>query len=214
MPSTDDAAEHLFLSRQRFQALQRDGAIPRFPPGDVDLDVCREAYILHLRAVASGRQSVSGHADKSEGGKKLILEHERARVAKHQADGLEMKNAIMRGSLVQTSGVEQAVAEAFSRCRGRMRAIPSKASPRIVGKSSVAEVADLLTTQIDEALAELSEGAVIAAASDRSRADAGGSDQEGAPGPPAAAEADRQPVGGQAQAAKPRGQRRGRAVVD
>lgn len=147
MATVAEAAEHLFLSERRFYELLDQGVVDRARPGAYDLDIVREQYLEHIRGVAAGRTS---------GPDGLDLTAERARVAKEQADQLEMKNARDRGELLPRDDVHLAVTDAFTRVRAKLLALPSKVAPTAFGLGTIAELKDAFTRAINEALAELS----------------------------------------------------------
>lgn len=93
----------------------------------------------------------------------LVLEVERARLAKEQADQAAMRNAIMRDEFLRADHVTSAVASAFSRVRGRLLALPTKAAPRLVGMARPGPIQALLTEYVHEALNELANTRVVAA---------------------------------------------------
>ena len=88
----DEAAEHLFMSPQRFKQLQKAGVIPRFPPMELDLDICREAYIEHLRMEKGGRGRDPDSGPSKPAGQ-LNLEQEKAKVARRQSEKLDLELA-------------------------------------------------------------------------------------------------------------------------
>ena len=155
MSTVPEVAAHLDLSMDRVRQLQRAGILPRAAKGELDIDECRVLYIRNLRAGATGR----GVAASEEG--ILDLSAERARLAKEQADGQAMKNDQLRASLLPRDEITAAVQAAFSRVRARLRAIPVKAAPIVVGLRYVAEVKALLSEAIDEALNELAATEII-----------------------------------------------------
>src|SRR3954453_23871978 len=95
------------MSPQRFRQLQKEDVIPRFPPMELDLDVCREAYIEHLRLVKGGRLQ---DPDRKPAGKgRLDLEQERAKLAARQNEKLDLELRRMRGELVSVAEVKAAL---------------------------------------------------------------------------------------------------------
>lgn len=82
-----------------------------------DLSETVGRYIEHLRSTAAGR-----------GGEEqvLTLTGERARLAREQADGIALKNAKMRGDLVEASEVERTWSDTLRQLRARLMAIPSR----------------------------------------------------------------------------------------
>lgn len=90
MANQTELAAHLDVSQQTVSKLKSKGVLPaRDRRSGFDLDVCRLAYIRHLRTSAAGRDST----------KPGSLEAERARLASAQAEAIERKNAIERGEL-------------------------------------------------------------------------------------------------------------------
>ncbi|MEQ1813395.1 MAG: terminase small subunit [Candidatus Nitrotoga sp.] len=85
------------------------------------LDEIRLAYITKLRDAASGRGA-------SEGG--LDLMAERARLAKVQADKVELQNAIARNEYAHVSVLTLALSKVGSQVAGILEAIPVKLKRR------------------------------------------------------------------------------------
>jgi phage terminase Nu1 subunit (DNA packaging protein) len=94
---------------------------------------------------------------------KLDLNAERARLAKEQADAQELKNRVSRGELLPASEVEGLWQSAAGRCRSILLGIPNSSAERIVliarreetAEAAAKAVRELLTRQIDGALAEM-----------------------------------------------------------
>jgi phage terminase Nu1 subunit (DNA packaging protein) len=147
MATVAEAAEHLFLSERRFYELLDQSVVTRMPASQYDLDIVREQYVEHLRGVAAGRTS---------GEDGLDLTAERARLAKEQADAQEMKNARERADLLPRDDVHLSVTESFTRVRAKLLSLPSKLAPMVFSLATLAEVRDVITKAINEALAELS----------------------------------------------------------
>ena len=104
------------------------------------------------------------HARAEAGGEKpLDLNAERARLAKEQADAQELKNRVSRGELLPANEVEGLWQSAAGRCRSILLGIPNSAAERIVliarreetAEAAAKAVRELLTAQIDGALAEM-----------------------------------------------------------
>lgn len=82
-----------------------------------DLTLTTRAYIQHLRGMAAGW----GTGD--DAGQ---LTSARARLAKEQADGQAIKNAKMRGELVEAAEVERTWTDFLRQLRARLTAIPAR----------------------------------------------------------------------------------------
>lgn len=91
------------------------------------------AYCDHLRGIAAGR---GGEAS-------LELSAERARLAKEQADKIEMQNAVTRGELAPAHLLEEVLARAGSRASRILETIPGMLRRRLPQLTSddLAEVA-------------------------------------------------------------------------
>ena len=87
----------------------------------------------------------------------LELSAERARLAKEQADRLEMQNAQTRGDLLLRSDVDAAVGAAFARVRAKLLSVPTKVAAEAMIVDTPAESEAIIREAIYEALTELAE---------------------------------------------------------
>lgn len=156
MATIAQAARHIDLSERRFTELL-DDVFKRCERGAYDLDEVRMVYIRHLREGAAGRSNETG-----------ALANEKARHAKEQADSLAMKNAQVRGELLPAGEVTAAVTAAFARVRAKLLAIPSKLAPVVISLTAIAEVKEIISNAVNEALAELA-GTNVAGISEAGR---------------------------------------------
>lgn len=117
------------------------GIITAKPKGEYDLDEVTLEFIKHLREKAAGRST--------------DLSEERARLAKEQADGKEMENAITRGELVYIDDISSRFENALIRVRTRLLAIPTEIAPEVVSSASVVEAQETIERAILGALNEL-----------------------------------------------------------
>lgn len=152
MASVSVAAAHVFLTPANFMRLVDARVIVRSARAEYDIDVVREQYIRHLQAGAAGRLK-SGPLDANQ---------ERARKDKEMADKTALQNGLMRREIVTRSFFHRFMTEAFSRCRAKMLAIPSKLAPVVIHLDSIPAAQAKLTDAVHEALAELAETAVEA----------------------------------------------------
>ncbi len=112
------------------------------------------------------------------------LEDEKTRLTKAQADLAELELSEERGELVRMSSVSGAWESHVARCRARLLSLPTKASPQVVGCSSLAEVKAVLDGFVEEALLEL---AADDTGGDRDEDDTEGLDERAEPIPSSAA---------------------------
>jgi len=123
VPSQQEVAEHLDMTRQSASdMLQKLGISLR----STSLTEIRVAYIRRLREQAAGRFS-DGPLD---------LMNERARLAKEQADRLELQNALTRKEVAPVALIEQVLAKAGTRVAGILDAIPGMIKRRSPSLSS------------------------------------------------------------------------------
>lgn len=97
-------------------------------------------------------------AAKTRGGDDADAEYaryQRARVLKEQADSLAMDNAEARGELVSVKFFEEQMVERILACRSRLLAMPGRLAPLLADTGSLEKIKALLTTCINEAIAEL-----------------------------------------------------------
>jgi phage terminase Nu1 subunit (DNA packaging protein) len=145
--SRRELADHLDLELTSIGNLLARGLISL----DMTLDEARVAYIRDLREKAAGRRA---HA--TEGGEVLDLAAERARLARAQSEGAELKNAELRGELVAASDVFDRWANLALSWKNRVRGIPAAATVHIPGFTKA--MARKLAGLIDETLTELANG--------------------------------------------------------
>ncbi len=107
----------LSLSPAMLSELKKRGIAVHRGQNAYVLRATTRAYVEHLRGVAAGR-----------GGEEHVtsLTAERARLAKEQADGQAMKNALRRGELVEAVEVERAWSDILRQVRARVLAVPSR----------------------------------------------------------------------------------------
>lgn len=175
--------------------------LPRAPDGDIDI-----AELLR-RGVEACRSGARSGTDDD-----LDLASERARLAKEQADGQAMKNALARGEVVPRADVVAGIQSCFANARARLLGIPVKAAPALVGEGNLAVIRDKLTGFIHEACGELASVRAISAPAGGPVDGGGGDGGDGAVG--AASDADGERVGGSVSRPVTRGKRRAGPMAD
>ena len=99
-----------------------EGKLKKTARGKYDLKASVRMYCDELRQAATGRY-------KGETAQSLTLE--RARLAMRQAENYELKNASLRGDLLQAKDVERQWSDALRAVRARFLAIPSRILHRL-----------------------------------------------------------------------------------
>jgi phage terminase Nu1 subunit (DNA packaging protein) len=132
----------------------------------------------------------------------LVLDVERARLAKEQADKVAMENAVRRGELSDLNDISKTWGQALANFRSRMLASPSKLAPQ-ANPDNPNIARDVIAAEHERILTELAACDVFAEPVERTTSVPGTADDH-----PTTAKADDQPVGGSVPAAKRRKQRR------
>lgn len=112
-----DMCDLLGLTSGALTDLKKRGIAVHLGHDAYDLKATVSAYVQHLRGIASGR----GGEEQA-----LTLTAERARLAREQADSVALKNAVLRGDLVQASDVVREWSEVFRKVRAGVLAVPSR----------------------------------------------------------------------------------------
>lgn len=148
-PVTVTAAElgaYLDVVPRTITRLANEGHVVRAGRGRYDLAASVRTYVKHIRAMAAGRA----------GDEQAGLTAERARLAREQADGIALKNAITRREMLPAAEVEREWSGILRGVRSRMLAVPSRVAARIptLTKADVA----LVEHEVAAALTELADG--------------------------------------------------------
>ena len=144
-------AEMLGVSVRTVSDFQRD---PDFPtPEREDGRNSYDAAAVHAWALDREIAKLI----ESEDGKMLDLNHERARLAKAQADRQEIALARERGLVIGIPEAVSVLSDDYSRVRARLLALPPKCAPLVHRAESVTEIRETLDDAVRDALAELSD---------------------------------------------------------
>lgn len=132
----------LGLSSRRISQLAEEGIAVRTGAGTFDAAVTIQNYIRHQTGKAGSAASA------------LDLNVERARLAKEQADGQSMKNAQLRGELLDAEAVAQTWESIIAEVRSAMLAVPGRLRRR-AGSALDSAAIGLVDHEIREALTAL-----------------------------------------------------------
>lgn len=133
----------LGITTRRLNQLVEEGIAVRPLPGTFDAAATIQAYIANVAGKAAGKTA------------ELDLDRERARLAKEQADGQEIKNGISRGELLVAADVGRTWSDTCRRLRSEMLAVTGR-----VRAATTIEATDALVIdrEIRDALTVLSGG--------------------------------------------------------
>ncbi|MEM8822447.1 MAG: terminase small subunit [Pseudomonadota bacterium] len=112
--------EWLGVSGTQVHRLARQGVIPRTDDKRFDLRAAILAYAAHLRDAQRGRTTTDPD-----------LQAEKLRLARANAEKIELANAKVRGALVPVAEVEAAWAAVLRDVRAAMLAIPARVQQRL-----------------------------------------------------------------------------------
>lgn len=112
-----DLCALLDLSSGGLTDLKKRGIAVHLRHDVYDLESTVRNYVQHLRSIAAGWGTTDQAAQ---------LTAERARLAKEQADAMAIKNARLRGELVEAEEVEHTWSDILRQLRARLMAIPSR----------------------------------------------------------------------------------------
>lgn len=143
-----ELADLFGISQQRVSVMVGEGTLVRSGRSAYPLAENVQRYTAHLREVASGRGGEDEIAN---------LTAERARLAREQADGHALKNAIARGELIPAADVSARWEDVARRVRGRMLAVPSRVRARLP-HLALADV-ETVDREVRDALGDIADGA-------------------------------------------------------
>jgi phage terminase Nu1 subunit (DNA packaging protein) len=142
----DDLAGIVGINRRNLQTLVERGVLTRVTRGKYPLAKSIRAYCENLREQAASRDHVRVGSG---------LAAERERIAREQADSLEMKNAAARGEMIPAKEVEAQWSDILRMVRSGMLALPSRVQQRL-GHLSAHDLS-VLDREIRDTLEEISE---------------------------------------------------------
>jgi len=140
--STVELADWLGVSERAISDYVRKGIIARSAPGKFKLRESVKAVTSHLRELSAQRGASSAG-----------LTAQRERIAREQADKLEMQNAATRRELLPAQVVADEWASILRLVRSRMLATPSRIQQQL-GHLSAHDL-DIIDREIRDALEEL-----------------------------------------------------------
>lgn len=134
------------VSERQVTELAKQKIVVRAARGKYQTEASVAAYCEHLRGTAAGR-----------GGKSHVesLAEERARLAREQADGMALKNALLRAETLDRREVEAAWSGILGSVRSGMLAVTPRVQQQVPGLT--AADAAVIDREIREALKGLGE---------------------------------------------------------
>lgn len=147
--STKVVANIFDVSTRRINQLVEEGIIDKIKAGSFKLVPTVRKYVLYLKTKNdTEKESNSTEEDYN-------LEHMLLEKAKREKAELEL--ALMKGSMHDGSDVEREMNKMLTAFRSKVLSIPSKIAPKVIGKSEISIIEDMLRDELYNALKELSE---------------------------------------------------------
>lgn len=142
--TTAEISEILGLSKRRIGQLTEENALVKVARGTYDLTKSIQAYIQY-------------QIDKNKSHGELNKTQEEALWTKVRRQKSELELKIMRGDLHRSGDVEYVMNHMLGSFRSQLLAFPTKVAPQVVGKEEVMVVKEILKTEINALMEELSD---------------------------------------------------------
>lgn len=146
--NTDVLAKLFGVTRRYVNQLATEGVLEKRAPGRWPLEQNVNRYIEFLR---------SGKKDPEEQESKSIYWEEKAKHEAAKREMAELQLAKLKNQMHDAATVELVMTDMLTTFKNRLLALPQKVSPKVIGLKSIAEVNDVLASEINEALTELSD---------------------------------------------------------
>jgi phage terminase Nu1 subunit (DNA packaging protein) len=153
-------AQHLFLGRgsRKVRELFEQGVfaltgVDQSNMTVADLEICRQAYIEHLRAAAAGRLETQSNDEPVDDSRDPDVQLALLRI--EQIELAKIKKRKTLGELVERSELRIAVSSVFARVKTVLLKIPKKHAGTLSVMEDEIEVREYLDARIHEALDEL-----------------------------------------------------------
>jgi phage terminase Nu1 subunit (DNA packaging protein) len=138
-------ASVLDLSERHIRRLADDGVIPKpQDKGRWDLVKCVRGYVRFLRERAFGKEVAA-----------TDLHSEKTRLAKAQADRMELEVGELKGEYILVEWVAECWQYYTANARARILGIPSKTANQVLAATEYSEVEQIIKLQVTEVLEEL-----------------------------------------------------------
>jgi phage terminase Nu1 subunit (DNA packaging protein) len=145
--NTDVLAGAFGYTRQRINQLAKEGVLEKKAPGRFELLRNLQKYLEFVR--------LGKRPDEEEEASAQYWE-EKALHEKAKRQMAELKLAKIKNQLHDANDVEMAMTNMLTTFRSKILAIPQKVSPKLIGMENLAEIGELINSELLEALEELS----------------------------------------------------------
>jgi len=143
------------LTNERIQQLTKENVIIKKERGRYELWASLKNYIKYLQVRVGGSRGASG--DEVEGDDAGNYQRHRARLYKAKAENAEIEVGLIKGNVHESRAVEKVWDDMISNARSKLLAMPTKLAPKLEGVTDIAELKEIIESEIYQALQELSD---------------------------------------------------------
>lgn len=137
------------LTSRRIRQLENEGIIKKVARGKYSLQENIKSYITFIKT------SIDLKENKTEEGK-VDYDEEHALLERRKREKIELELASMRGTMHFSEDVERVMNDMLSNFRAKILALPSRVSPRLMGIDTIADIQEILQSEVLDVLNELS----------------------------------------------------------
>ena len=137
------------LTTRRIRQLENEGVIQKIARGKYSLQGNIKSYITYIKASADLKEN------KTEAGK-IDYDEEHALLERRKREKIELELAAMRGTMHYSEDVERVMNDMLSNFKAKILALPSRAAPRLITLSTIADIQEILQNEVLDALNEMS----------------------------------------------------------
>lgn len=138
------------LTTRRIRQLENEGVIQKIARGKYSLQDNIKSYITYIKASADLKEN------KTEEGK-IDYDQEHALLERRKREKMELELAAMRGTMHYSEDVERVMNDMLSNFKAKILALPSRAAPRLITLSTIADIQEVLQNEVLDALNEMSQ---------------------------------------------------------
>lgn len=140
------------LTDRRVRALEQDGIVTKTDRGKYVLIESVSRYITYLKANNATKEGCSISDSEN-----YDLDYEKCLHERIKREQSELKLAAMNGSMHRAQDVERVMNDMLANFKSKLSNMPSKVAPMLVSRNEAVTIQNMLTTEINETLEELSQ---------------------------------------------------------
>lgn len=137
------------LTTRRIRQLENEGVIQKIARGKYSLQDNIKSYITYIKASADLKENKTEAV-------KIDYDEEHALLERRKREKIELELAAMRGTMHYSEDVERVMNDMLSNFKAKILALPSRAAPRLITLSTIADIQEILQNEVLDALNEMS----------------------------------------------------------